>query len=259
MALTHTTLENKIGTIVLDHPKRLNSIGEQFTRELIAGFDELEQAGAHVVILRAQPGVKVWSAGYDVAEMPGSRRDPLGYDAPLERLLRRVQDFPMPVLAMVEGSVWGGAVNLCIACDLILCSEEATFAITPARLGVPYNASGLVHFLNVLGPAKTKEMFFTAQPITAQEALSTGMVNHAVPKEELEPLTRRIAEAIAQNAPLAVRVLKRQFRLLLKGQMLSSETFEQIQGLRRVVYDSEDYEEGLRSFREKREPDFKGR
>lgn len=258
MELITTNLENKIGTITIDHPQKRNSISAQLVQELLAAFDILEQAGANVIVLRAASGVRVWSAGHDITELPHGRRDPLGYQDALEQLIRRVQDCHVPVIAMVEGSVWGGACDVCIACDIIVCGEDTTFAITPAKIGLPYNASGLMRFLHVAGPHKAKEMFFTAQPISAQEALNARMVNHVVPREDLEMVAYGIAETIAQNAPMAVRVLKRQFRLLLKGQMLSSETFEQIQGMRREVYDSEDYHEGIQAFIEKRKPNFEG-
>ncbi len=258
MDLITTNLHEHIGTITLNHGTKHNCISSQLVEQLIAAFDEMERADAYVVVLRALPGVKVWSAGHDIAELPDGRRDPLGYRDALEQLLRRVQDFPSPVIAMVEGSVWGGACDLCISSDLIVCSEDTTFAITPAKLGLPYNASGLVHFLQVLGPQQAKEMLFTAQPITAQQALHAGMVNHVVPRNELDSLTYQIAATITQNAPLAVRVLKNQFRLLLRGQMLSAETFENIQGMRREVYDSQDYLEGILAFKEHRKPVFTG-
>ena len=258
MSLVLTQLDNAIGTLTLNRPDKHNSISARLAADLIAGLDLMARAEARVVIIRAAAGVKVWSAGFDINELPIRRRDPLGYADALEQLLRHVQDFPSPIIAMVEGSVWGGACDLCLSCDLVLCSEDATFAITPAKIGLPYNASGLVHFLNVLGPHKAKEMFFTALPLTAQEAENNHMVNHVVPAAELEAYTLHIARAIAQNAPLAVRVLKQQFRLLLSGQVLASETFESIQGMRREVYDSADYEEGIQAFKEKRPPAFKG-
>ena len=124
---------------------------------------------------------------------------------------------------------------------------------------MPYSASGLVRFLAVVGPHKAKELFFTAQPINAQAALQAGMVNQVVPRDDLEAVTYGVAETITQNAPLAVRVLKQQFQHLLRGQTLSTETFEQIQGMRRMVYDSQDYHEGIQAFKEKRKPDFQGR
>lgn len=257
MSLVLLKLDDGVGTITMNHSARHNCIGTQLAGDLIAALDDMERLAARVVVLRAQPGARVWSAGHDIDELPQPRRDPLGYADPLERLLRRVQDFPSPILAMVEGSVWGGACDLCISCDMIVCAENASFAITPARLGLPYNASGLVHFLNVLGPQKAKEMFFTAQPIDAQDAFVAGMVNHVVPLDQLEAKAYTIARAIAENAPLAVQVLKRQCRLLLGGEVLSAEVFESIQGMRREVYDSEDYKEGIQAFREKRKPSFR--
>jgi len=211
-----------------------------------------------VVVLRAMPGARIWSAGHDISELPLGR-DPLGYQDPLDRVLRRVQDCPVPVIAMVEGSVWGGATDLCISCDMIVCSDATTFALTPAKIGVPYSASGLIRFLAALGPHKAKELLFTAQPISAQEALQVRMVNHVVPLDELEAFTYSSAATITHNAPLAVQVLKQQFRLLLQSQTLAPETFERIQGMRRTVYDSQDYQEGIQAFKEKRKPDFQGR
>lgn len=258
MNLILTQLENAIGTLTFNRPDKHNSISCELADDMIAAFDQLEQAQARAVIIRAAAGVKVWSAGFDINELPLGAHDPLGYADALERLIRCVEDFPAPVIAMVDGSVWGGACDLCLSCDLILCTPEATFAITPAKIGLPYNASGLVHFLNVLGPHKAKEMFFTALPLTAQEAENCRVVNHIVPAAELEAYTLRIAQGIAQNAPLAIRVLKRQFRLLLSGEVLAAETFENIQGMRRTVYSSADYVEGIQAFKEKRAPIFRG-
>lgn len=257
MSLVLTELEDGLGTITLNHPARHNCIGTELAHDVISALDEMEHAAVRAVVLRALPGARVWSAGHDIYELPQPRRDPLGYADPLEKLLRRIQDFPSPIIAMVEGSVWGGACDLCISCDIIICAENATFAITPARLGLPYNASGLVHFLNVLGTHKVKEMFFTAEPISAEDAFAGGMVNHVVPIDQLEARTYSVARAIAQNAPLAVQVLKRQFRLLLGGEVLPAEVFESIQGMRREVYDSDDYREGIQAFKEKRKPTFR--
>jgi methylmalonyl-CoA decarboxylase len=259
MELVTTRLDDRVASIIFNHQRKHNAIGEQFVAQLIAAFDRMEQEGALAVVLRAQAGARVWSAGHDVGELAEPRRDPLGYNDPLERLIRRVQDYPQPVIAMVEGSVWGGGCELCIACDMIICGDDSTFAVTPAKMGLPYNPHGLVNFLNVLGPHKAKEMFFTGLPITAHDALVVDMVNHVVPRDTLEVFTYHLAAAIAQNAPLAVRVLKQQFRLLLKGQMLSTESFERIQGMRREVYDSQDYQEGIQAFKEKRKPTFIGR
>ena len=258
MPLVTTSLHGHTGIITFNNPTQRNCLSSEMVDALVGAFDDFEKEDVYAVVLRAEPGVKVWSAGHNIKELPEGRRDPLNYYDSLGVLLRRVQDFPYPVIAMVEGTVWGGACDLCISCDMIVCAEDTTFAITPAKLGLPYNASGVVHFINVLGPKIAKEMFFTAKPISAQQAHNVNMVNHVVPVPELESFTLALSESITANAPLAIRAIKHQFRLLLKGTPLPAETFEEIQGLRRRVYDSDDYKEGVLSFKEKRPPTFTG-
>jgi endonuclease-3 len=135
-------------------------------------------------------------------------------------ILRAVQAYPGPVIAMVQGSVWGGACDLVMTCDLCVGDDSAAFAITPAKLGIPCNSTGILHFMNRLPLNITKEMFFTADLVPAERA--------------------------------------EQFRLLAEAYPLSPAVFERIQGLRRQVYDSHDYEEGIRSSIEKRPPAFRG-
>lgn len=204
-------------------------------------MDEFEESGVRVVIVRAPSGSKIWSAGYDVNELPHPGRDPLPYSAPFGRLLRCVQRYPGPVIAMIEGSVWGGACDLALTCDMVVGSETCSFTVTPAKIGIPYTASGMIHFINVLGLNKAKEMFFTAAPISAKDGLNAGILNHLVSTAELEQFTRELAEKIVQNAPLAVKAFKKQFTLLSKGHSIDAETAEEIQSYRRIVYDSEDY------------------
>jgi methylmalonyl-CoA decarboxylase len=259
MALIERAVSGCTGVLQFNRPGKRNSLSNGLMHEMMDGLDALVAGGAHVIIIRAAPGVKVWSAGHDLDEIPEPRRDPLGYFDALESLLRRIQDCPVPVIAMVEGSVWGGACDLCCSCDMVIAARGATFAMTPAKIGIPYNASGLIHFTNLIGVNKAKEMFFTAQPVSAEDAWNNGFVNHVVPAEELEAFTMKMAEAIAANAPLAVQSLKAEFRLLTRGQHIDAETAEEIQAIRRQVYDSEDYAEGLRAFREKRKPRFRGR
>ena len=162
------------------------------------------------------------------------------------------------MIALIEGSVWGGACELAICCDIPVGSPTATFAITPAKIGVPYNPAGVLRMMNEIDVSIVKEMFFTAQPIPAERALAVGILNHLVPAEEIEAFCWRLATSITAMAPLSIAVIKEQIRLLCDARPLNPETFERIQGLRRNVYDSHDYAEGLTAFLEKRKPVWTG-
>lgn len=258
MALAEKEIQDKTGIITLNNPAKRNALSRAMVDEVIAILREFKEKKIHVVILRAAEGCSVWSAGHDVKELPLSRRDPLGYYDSLEMLLRAVQRFPGPVIAMVHGSVWGGACDLVVTCDLTVGDETASFAITPAKLGLPYNPTGILHFINRLGIGTAKEMFFSADPILAERAEWVGILNHLVPAAELLNFTLGLAQRMATRSTLAVAVMKEQFQILAGAAAISPDVFERIQGLRRRVYDSHDYQEGIRSFLEKRPPKFTG-
>lgn len=258
MPFATTEIRERIGILTMDDPARRNCLSPEMLGDLTAGLVSFAEAQVRVVVLRARSGAKVWSAGLDVKSLPEAGRDPLDYADPLEHVIRQVEHFPAPVIAMVEGSVWGGACDLATVCDLAVGCETASFAITPAKLGVPYNSSGILHFLNLLGPRMAREMFFTAEPIKADRALEVGILNHLVPTAELEAFALGMARRIADNSPLAVGVIKEQLRILDRSHPVSPDTFERIQALRRMVYESADYEEGKKAFLEKRKPAFTG-
>lgn len=248
-----------IGVLTLNQRQRLNCLSKNVIDELCAALDDMREHEVRVVILRAPAGSKVFSAGHDVRELPLNGRDPLTYDDPLRHVVRAIECFPAPVIAMVEGSVWGGACELVMSCDIVIAGEDSTFAITPAKLGVPYNVSGVQNFLNSGGMPLCKEMLFTAEPIPVKRLVDQGIVNHSVPRDQLESLARRIADQIARNSPLVTRLLKEELRLLSTSHNLSPETYERVQAMRRQVYDSQDYQEGIKAFFEKRAPVFEGR
>jgi methylmalonyl-CoA decarboxylase len=258
-ALLEVQSTGSVGIIVLNNPKTHNSLSTTLIDELCEALKEMRDQKIRVVILRAKPNSTVFSSGHDVRELPTNRRDPLTYNDPLRRLIRIIEFFPAPVIAMVEGSVWGGACELVMSCDLIVASDDSTFAVTPARLGMPYNISGVQNFLNTGGMPLCKEMLFTAHPIGVKRLVDQGIVSHAVPRERLEDLAMWVAHQIASNSPLVISLLKEELRLLSASHNLSPETFERVQAMRRQVYDSEDYQEGIKAFFEKRAPCFQGK
>jgi methylmalonyl-CoA decarboxylase len=258
MPLVLQSVTDSIGTLTFNQSEKRNALSRALIEELISSLASLEAASIRAVVLRAAPGSTVWSAGHDVKELPAAGHDPLTYSDPLRRAVRAVESFPAPVLALIEGSVWGGACELALTCDLLIAAPDVTFAITPARMGVPYNMSGMLNFMKMIPMPVLKEMLFTGHPISAQRALAAGAINHIVPAAELNSFVYELASRIAETSPLCVGVIKEELRLLSESNVLSSETFERVQDLRRRVYDSHDYEEGIRAFLAKRKPNFKG-
>jgi methylmalonyl-CoA decarboxylase len=253
-----TSMRDSIATITLNNGK-VNPLSSALIEELCGALSTMHLPDVRVVIIRAAPGCKVFSAGHDVRELPTNGRDPLTYDDPLRTVVRVIEAHPVPVIAMVEGSVWGGACEVVLSCDLITAADDSTFALTPAKLGVPYNLSGALNFIKVADMHFLKEMLFTAQPVPALRMASCGVINHVVPRELLEPMTMKLAKEICATSPLVQRILKEELRVLSNARPMSPEGYERIQALRREVYDSDDYREGIQAFLEKRSPCFQGK
>ncbi len=248
-----------IGIITFTNEAKRNALSSGLLIQLIDALDQFQKESLRVVILRANQGCKVWSAGHDISELPRGRQDPLGYDDCLEKALRKIKEFPLPIIAMIQGSVWGGACDLALSCDLIIGSSSCSFAITPVNIGIPYNISGVLQFVKRLPLNMAKEMFFTAGVVDAQKAEKIGILNHLVPENELEPFTFDMAKLICSKAPLSIALVKELTTLFSSSMALSPIEYERLSNLREQIYNSEDYLEGIRSFEEKRKPHFKGK
>lgn len=258
MNLIKTDIRDNIGTICFNNDDKRNSLSKEMMQAFMEALDLMEEKKARVIILRANTGVKVWCAGLNISELPEPGKDPLFYHHPLETIMRKIQKFPAPVIAMINGSVWGGGCDLSFICDILIGTNKASFAITPARIGVPYNTTGIVHFLNMVELNIAKEMFFTAKPISAEKAENLGVLNHLVEEDELEPFTYDMAQQIAKNSPLSIAVIKEQLNIMGAARPINSEFYEKIDELRQKAFNSRDYAEGLKAFSEKRKPYFTG-
>jgi len=171
-------------------------------------------------------------------------------------LLKSIRAFRAPVIAMVDGSVWGASTDLIMSCDIAIGDHDSTFAITPAKLGLPYTASGILHFMSRMPLNVVKEMFLTADPIDADRALQIGILNHLYVSGELEAKTYQMAKTIASRSPQANSVLKAQAQMLSDAAVMNPAVFEHLQSLRKNVYMGSDYREGITAFLERREPIF---
>lgn len=259
--LVTSSIKDRICFVEMQNGEHFNCLSEEMCRELTEAITEGYRQQCAAIVLKAQCCKGVWSAGHDIRELPQTGDDPLAYNVPMEKLLRCVQDTPIPVIACVDGTVWGGACDLCLSCDMIVSTDTATFAITPAKIGIPYNASGIMHFINQLGINKAREMFFLATPITAQDALNVGLINRVAPAGELDAmLEEQFLKPLRRNSILSISAIKRQFRALSKASnVIPSESFERINAYRTKVYKGTDYLEGINSFLEKRQPVYKGK
>ena len=246
-----------IGTLIFNQPTKRNALSAALVEELITALDSFQKEGIRVVVLRAARDARVWSSGHDITELPQGQ-DPLPYSDSFEQALRAIKTFPTPIIAMVHGSVWGVATDLVLSCDIAIGDETSSFAVTPANIGLAYNTSGLLRFMRRLPLNRVKEMFFIAEPVTAAEAVEWGILNHLVEADRLEDYTYDLTRRIATKAPLVLRVVKEQLRILTDANPITSDVFERIEALRESVYQSADYLEGIRAFQQKRPPSFSG-
>ena len=237
MALIMTRVADSIGTLAFDNYTHRNALSAALIAEAIEALAGMREA-ARVVVLRAITKNPVWSAGHDLRELSPKGQDPLAWNDPLEQFLRAIGDFPGPVIAMIDGSVWGGACDLVLDCDIALGDEAASFSFVPAKLGLPYNLSGVQRFVTRLPPNVAMEMACTADPVDAERALRVNLLNHLVPAAELETRTYAMAKTIAGRHREAIAAFKAQARLLMATPVASPERLEFVEAIRWGVYAS---------------------
>jgi enoyl-CoA hydratase/carnithine racemase len=244
--------------LTIDNPGKRNALDHDILDALAAVLPELD--ARCLILAGAGP---VFSAGYDIGALPHDR---FAEEAealvahPFHAAVAALDAVPVPVVAAVGGHAIGGGLELALSCDLRICSTEARLGMPPARLGLVYSHTGLRKFIDAIGAPRTRELFFTARNVTAQEALIWGLVGELVAPEDVAARTVEVAAAIAANAPLSLRGNKRVIRELLAAEGAVDDVTEaELVALREACFHTEDFREGVRAFAEKRAPRWTGR
>ena len=206
---------------------------------------------------------KVFSAGYDIGNLPreefAERAEQL-VAHPFHEAIEALEAFPFPAVAALNGHAIGGGLELALSCDLLVASETARVGMPPAKLGLVYSHTGLRKFIDAIGVVRTRELFFVGRNIEAAQALEWGLLNEVVAADEVADRGLALAGEIAANAPLSLSGNKRVIRELLRAEGdLAPDVERELIELREACFQSEDFFEGVRSFAEKRRPDWHGR
>ena len=250
----------KVCIISLNNPGKRNVLTIDMLEEITALLHQLgEEDMVRCIIIKGE-GDKAFSSGYDISAIKNDDMvREFGAGHPLEECFKAIENFPYPVIAMINGHVFGAGLELAVTCDIRICSDSVKMGMPPAKLGVVYSYSGTKKFLNLIGPANSREIFLTGSPISADRAAMIGLVNHLVDKNDLYSFTMNIAEDISGNAPLSLKTMKLLCNIWHRNQPLSEEDEKLIKELFITVQESEDYLEGQKAFNEKRKPVFKGK
>ena len=251
--------EGGLGWIVFNNPERHNAVSLEMWQAMVEILDDFIRDPDVRVILVRGAGEKSFISGADISKFGDERAEAAAverYNQATEAAYKGLMNSPKPTIAMIQGHCIGGGTNLAICCDMRICSDNARFAIPAAKLGLGYDYPRVRRLMNLVGPAFAAEIFFTARHFTAEEAYEMGLVNRIVPKPELSAYVSDYAKAIADNAPLTIKAIKRSI-----AESLKDATDRDLAGAERLVQDcfaSQDYTEGRLAFMEKRKPVFTG-
>jgi enoyl-CoA hydratase/carnithine racemase len=251
-------IEETTGWLVIANEKRRNAMTLEMWRALPAAVAELEaNAKVRVIILRGS-GSETFCAGADISEFEETRRDAQAaraYEDINVAAFEALKACRKPVIAMIRGHCLGGGFGLAASCDMRLASKGSSFGIPAARLGIAYPPAALMDVAALIGPSRTRELIFTARPVTAEAALQWGFLNQLLEDCGLEDAARALAAQIAQNAPLTHAAAKAALTIPASQ---PAPDLTKAEAAAIACFDSADFAEGRTAFLEKRTPDFKG-
>ncbi len=252
--------QNGVATLVLNRPERLNAINDGLVEGLMNALDSVERDRDVRVAVITGAG-RGFCAGGDIDHMIELKT---GFHSAAFRgfleaghmLVRKLRTLPKPVLASVNGPAAGGGVSLALACDLRIASEQATFTQAFIKLGLHPDWGGTFNLPRLVGMGRALESFWLGEPVTAAEGKRLGMINFLVPHESLADETAQLAARLAAAPPLPMALMKQDFyeRIHKEFERVMDHELE----AQMKCFASEDFNEGLRAFKEKRAPKFKG-
>src|SRR5574344_2703047 len=209
MEFINYEVEGAVGTITINRPKALNALNSQVLDELNETLDAVDLDTVRCLVLTGA-GDKSFVAGADIAEMSTlTKAEGEAFGKKGNDVFRKLETFPIPVIAAVNGFALGGGCEISMSCDIRICSEGALFGQPETGLGITPGFGGTQRLARLVGPGMAKQMIYTARNIKADEALRIGLVNAVYPQEELLPAAEKMAAGIAKNAPIAVRNCKK--------------------------------------------------
>lgn len=254
-------IRNKIATITLNRPDKLNAFNDEMLQAWLAALEECRVSDAVNVIVitgtgRAfSTGGDVSKFGEDVANTPANVTKRIREK--VQSLPRKIREIDKPIIAAVNGFAVGSGLDVALMCDVRFAAASARFAETYLRMGLIPGAGGAYFLPRIVSPSRALMMLWTADYVDSSEAECLGLVDKVFPDELLMPKTYEFAEKIAKGAPLAVRTTK---RILYQGLETDMSTaLDMVAANMPVVSMSEDHQEAVRAFKEKREANFKGR
>lgn len=247
-----------VATITLSRPEEANAISSIVADELTGAFLEAGADDDVWVVVLAAAGDRSFCAGADLKER--NTLDDAGWlrtRALMRGLFDSIRELPQPSIASVFGHALGGGFELALCCDLIVASDDAVFGLPEVRVGIVPGGGGTQLLPRKLGPAAAKQIIFTGQRLTAQDADRLGLIARVVPRGELKATTMSLARQICESSPLAVREAKRAVDQGLDIPLDRALELEDLAWRRAVATD--DRREGIAAFNEKRDPVWKGR
>jgi enoyl-CoA hydratase len=258
MAYQNILLEttDRIATLTINRPDKRNALNQATRDEIVRALDELQSSAVRVLLITGA-GDKAFIAGADIGEFEGrtalTQRDVMKQ----RRIFDAVEEFPKPVIAMINGFCLGGGMELALACDLRIASETAKLGQPEINLGIIPGGGGTQRLTRLVGEGKAMELILTGDLIDAAQAKSIGLLNHVVAPGQLQDTVLSLANRIADKSPVALRMAKEAVKSA--SRMNLREGLERETDLFCLTFTSEDKSEGVRAFFEKRKPDYKGR